>query len=274
MTTTTKLLWLAFCGLLLVLLPHAAWAFANWEPMDAGEVFGYKVPQFLHYVAAFVFESLIAVMVYKISKLTETTPKTKKVIRSVTTDAGAEKRIVSEPMNGFDKFVYRYVNAFGFLLLLSTVISILGNLAHAVQFGGELKIFTEWGIPKEIYSVAFGGILPIASLAFASVLSNVTESEEAANPEITLLNDQIKSVRSQLRESEQARKSAEEKAATAENRFGAAGDLMKKLFSDDKRERIIAIKEWRPELNGSAIAIIAESTPSHVSETLSKAHLN
>jgi len=275
MTTTTKLLWLAFFGLLLVLLPHAAWAFANWEPPSAGSVWGFNVPQVSHYVAAFVFESLIAVMVYKISILTETTPKTKKVIRTFKGENGnIEKRIVNEPMNGFDKFVFRYVNAFGFLLFVATVVSILGNLAHAVQFGGELLIFTEWGIPKEVYSVAFGGILPVVSLGFASVLSNVTETEAEANPELTALNEQIKNIRAQLRESEQGRKTAEQRATIAEERFGAMGDLVKHLFGEDKRQRILTARRQWAALPNSAIAVIAESSPAYVSEILSKSEVN
>ncbi len=254
MTTTTKILWAVYVTFLGVLLPHTAWAFRQFEPVSSPSIFGIMTwADLLSYMVAFAFEASIAVLTHKLSKLIEATPRRVK---------------------WWERIRFRYINGIAFGLFVATLVSGMANLAHAVQFGAYMKIFTEWGISQGFYSFAFGGILPLVSLTFANVLSNVTESEEAPNPEITLLNDQIKSVRSQLRESEQARKSAEEKAATAENRFGAAGDLMKKLFSDDKRERIIAIKEWRPELNGSAIAIIAESTPSHVSETLSKAHLN
>jgi hypothetical protein len=237
-STTTKILWAVYLCILGVLLPHTAWAFLSVEP--SGSVI---VP----WLAALGFEAAIAVLTYKLAEHIEQKPKGKK---------------------GFSLFLFRYVNAFSFGLGIATVISALANLAHAVEFGQTLKIFTQWGIPSGVYSLAFGGILPLVSLTFARVLSNVTEDEEAPNPELETAKVTIKELNKHIRESEARRTAAEDRARLAEERFGAMGDLFRRIFSDDKRERIIAVREWKPKLPGSAIALITESSPAYVSEVL------
>lgn len=245
---TTIILWAVYIGLLIVLLPHTAWAFRKWEPIESFELFwGISSADIISYVAAFAFESAIAVLTHKLAKHIEETPRSKK---------------------GINKFLYRYVNPISFGLFIATAVSALANLAHAVEFGGELTIFTEWGIPKNVYSLAFGGILPFVSLTFARVLSNVIEDEEAPNPEITLANEQIKSLRQQLRESEARVKSAEERARLAEERFAAIGDLVKYLFGEDKRQRIIAARQQWKDLPNKAIAIITGTSEAYVSEVI------
>jgi hypothetical protein len=201
-------------------------------------------------LAAFTFEAAIAVLTHKLSEHITRTPKSKR---------------------GRDRFVYQWVNGFSFMLIAATSISMLANLAHAVEFGSSLVIFVEWGIPPILYSVAFGGALPLISLGFANVLSNVTESEDAPNPELITLMEKEKSVRLQLRESEQQRRIADDRARIAEERFGAMGDLVNHLFGEDKRQRIITARRQWAGLPNSAIAVIADSSPAYVSEVLSKA---
>lgn len=277
---TTKILWAVYFALLAVLLPHTAWAFRQYEPAESLKLIGeFTWADLISCVVAFAFEAAIAVLTHKLSKRIEETAR-----RMKGKDRG-------------EKFVYQYLNAISFGLLISTAVSGMANLAHAVQFGRALTIFTQWGIPQDVYSFAFGGILPLVSLTFANVLSNVVEDEEGPNPEVEQAKVTILNLRQQLREIEGRLKTTEEtirqqfaellagakttedqlrrqlaetedRARLAEERFGAAGDLMRRIFSEDKRERIIAVHQWRPQLTGQAIAMITESSPAYVSEVL------
>lgn len=268
-SATTYILWFVYICLLLVLLPHTAWAF---ESMEAP---GTRVT---HWVAAIAFEAAIAVLTHKLAKHIETKAKVKGTLR---------------------RFAEWYLNSYSFGLVMATFVSALANLAHAVEFARPLVIFTEWGIPEGVYSVAFGAVLPLASLVFARVLSNVTETEDGPNPDLETAKQTIAALRKQVHElnaAEARAKAAEEKlqesearrttiedlshnlehelriteerARIAEERFGAAGDLMRRIFHDDKRERILAVHEWKPKLSGAAIALIADSSPAYVSEVL------
>lgn len=271
-SVTTYILWAVYIALLAVLLPHTAWAFRQYEPVDSpvflGGAFGstFTWADAISYLVAFAFEAAIAVLTHKLSKRIEQTPKSKKAWQ--------------------DKFAFRYLNGIAAGLVIATLVSGMANLAHAVEFGMSLKIFAEWGIPADFYSFAFGGILPLVSLTFANVLSNVVEDEEAPNPELTQANETIRSLRQQVRETEAKVKAAEQRANEterraeelvkdaerranlAEERFGALGDLVKYLFGEDKRQRIVfARRQWK-ELPNSAIAIIAGASPAYVSEVL------
>lgn len=256
-STTTYILWIVYICLLLVLLPHTAWAFESMEPDGVGG-------KFTAWTAAIAFEASIAILTHKLAKHMESVKK----------------------RTGWARFSYLYLNPFGFGLLSATAISALANLAHAVEFGRALAIFDQWGIPQGVYSVAFGGILPVVSLVFARVLSNVTDSEDAPNPDLEKAKEYIRELNTKVRESEARAKAAEERAKAlraesealildaeerakvAEARFGAMGDLFRRIFSEDKRQRILAVREWKPRLPGSAIAVIAETSPSYVSEVL------
>lgn len=264
---TTYILWAVYIALLGVLLPHTAWAFRQYEPVQSPVIWAaFTLADAISYLVAFAFEAAIAVLTHKLSKRIEQTPKSKKTWG--------------------DKFAFRYLNGIAMGLVIATLVSGMANLAHAVEFGMALKIFAEWGIPKDVYSFAFGGILPLVSLTFANVLSNVVEDEEAPNPELTQANETIRTLRQQVRETEAKVKAteqraneterraeelvnaAEARAKTAEDRFGAMGDLVKYLFGEDKKQRIIfARRQWK-NLPASAIAVIAEASPAYVSEVL------
>ena len=75
------------------------------------------------------------------------------------------------------------------------------------------------------------------------------------------MNNQIKTI-------EAERISIEQRMKEAETRFQAAGDLFASLFADRKKDRIIFAKQKWPALPGSAIAILTETSPALVSETL------
>ena len=200
-------------------------------------------------------------LTHKLAKHLETT---KPVTHTRRNSDGTQTRIT----DAWATFQARYVNAISLGLVMATVVSALANLAHAVEFGQPLRIFAEWGIPQEFYSLAFGGVLPFVSLLFARVLSNVVESEEAPNPELQQAKATVTELSRKLREAGEQVKAAEEKARLAEDRFGAAGDLMKALMSDDKKERIVLVRRQWPQLTQSSIAVITGASPSHVSEVL------
>lgn len=263
---TTYVLWVIYICLLAVLLPHTAWAFNKFEPVGV-DFMGLPTSKIVSWLAAITFEAAIATLTHKLSELINATPKSKK---------------------GWQRFLYQYGNGFFFMLMAATIISMLANFAHAVEYGASLAIFTKWGIPSEVYSVAFGGALPLISLGFANVLSNVTDSEDAPNPDLEEAKKTILNIRQQLRDtearvkaSEQSAKiaeqaseskiqAAEQRAVIAEERFGAMGDLVRHLFGEDKRQRILTARRQWAALPNSAIAVIAEASPAYVSEILSK----
>lgn len=228
------ILWLIYLSLLAVLLPHTAWAFSGFEPDNRLGAVG-------AWAAALTFEAGIAAYTHKLAQRIGRTPRY---------TAGRVR---------WRTFTFRYLNAYAAVLLLLTGVSVLANVAHAIEFGGELAIFTEWGVPFAVYAVAFGGILPIASLLFARVLSNVAESEGEQNEELVAAKATIRKLRRDLR-------AAEERAAAAEEQFGVAGGL----FAEQKRQRIEAAAERWPSLPPSSVAIVAEASPSYVSEVLSE----
>lgn len=237
---TTKLLWAVFLALLGVLLPHTAWLFGRFEPATGGGLAA-------AWAGAFAFESAIAVLVHKLARHWESTPK----------------RATS-----WTKFRYRWLNAYVAGLAIAAAVSALANLAHAVEFGRALEIFAAWGISAQIYQVAFGGALPVVSLLFARVLSNETTSEDTPDPALDEAKKTITELKAQVRQSEQMVKEAEARARDAETRFAVIGDFVARLNDPEKRERIIAVRERWPGLPNSAVAIIAETSPGYVSEVV------
>jgi len=237
---TNYLLWAIYFALLGVLFPHTAWTFRQFEPDGWSQIIGW--------IAAFVFECGIAAITWRLKKKIETTPKYTK-----------------EPI-AWRKFQYRYVNWFGAGLLVVLAVSLLANWAHAVEFGKTFKVFTDYSIPPALFPLAFGAILPITSLLFIGVLAEVQDTEQEANEELIEAKQNIRELRKQVREAEQAR-------TLAEQRFGAIGDLVARLFSEVKRERILAVHQRWPALPPSAIAVITEASPSHVSGVLKEVEI-
>ena len=235
-TNTKNLFRLIYISLLAVLLPHTAWAFSRFEPNTQTGII-------TAWLAAFFFEATIAVITEKLAERISSTPN-------------------YQSGNVFlRKQAYRYLNPYSVALVIAMFVSVLANIAHAVEYGQVLSIFAEWQISPAMYSVAFGAILPVSSLVFAWVLSKEPSTEQRPNTELTKANTTIKELRSQLRD-------AERRAKDAEDKFGVDGELFVRLFAAEKRERIEAAKEQWPGLPGSSIAIITESTPGYVSDVL------
>ena len=240
--SVNRILWAVYLSLLGVLLPHTAWAFQNFEPDHrAGNI------SFVAWTAAFAFEASIAVLMHKLSAHLDRTPRR---------------------LSAWAKFRHRYLNAYSFGLLAAIGVSSLANLAHAVEFGRPLAIFTYWNISFDIYAFAFGAILPLVSLVFARVLSNVVETEADDEQALRQAKETIADLRRQLRESEAKTKAAEEAREQTEARYVSEGEPLMKIVSADKRERILAAHRLWPRLSGASLAVIADASPSYVSEVL------
>jgi len=235
-TWTNYLLWATYIALLLVLWPHTSWLLSRLEQENQwGQIIGW--------VGAFAFEAAILVFTWRLKKIIENTPNYR------------TGRI------WLRKLKYRYANIHGMGLLVFLIISGLANWAHAVEFGRPFKVFTDYSVPPVMFSVAFGAALPIISLLFARALAETQDTEQEANEELIEANQNIRELRKQVKAAEQAR-------TLAEQRFGAIGDLVARLFSEVKRERILAVHQRWPALPPSAIAVITEASPSHVSGVL------
>lgn len=258
---TTVILWAVFIGLLLVLLPHTAWLFRQFEAPYSGD--GLDWGWVIAGAGAFAFEAAIAVLTHKLAKHLE----------------AKQKNFKQGPkwFPNWPKFEYRFLNPYFLGLMIALALSSLANLAHSVEFGTPLLIFTQWGIPSMVYQLAFGGVLPLVSLLFAWVLSNVSESDDEPNPELEAAKTTIKELQHKLREGihqiqkyEVALKESENRAHDAEERFAAAGELFARLFNEEKRQRILAARATWPELPASAVAIIAGCSASYVSEVINE----
>lgn len=250
------ILWIIYICLLGVLLPHTAWLFGSFEPSGLlGQVTGWA--------GAFAFEAAIAVLTHKLAGHWEQAP--------VRTARWAGRWV---------RLRYWYGNAYLAGLMLAVIVSALANLAHAVEYGKALAIFAQWGIQPRVYQVAFGAVLPVVSLLFASVLSNPAETEDAPNPELERAKADAAEARRAARESDAQRRIAEADRSRAEaerdaseQRFAAAGDLLARIMSPEKRQRILAVRETWPKLPPGAIAIIAETSPGYVSDVLKESEV-
>ncbi|MEN6507024.1 MAG: hypothetical protein ABFD92_21015 [Planctomycetaceae bacterium] len=233
---STVALWGVYVALLLVLLPHTAWAFSLFEPKTTfGQVVGW--------FAAVSFEFAILVLTHKLARHLETVP-----------NRGDAKR----------KFQRRYLNAYAAGLAVAISVSAFANVAHAVEFGGKMAIFAGWPWGFVVYVAAFGGILPLTSLLFARVLSNVADTEQETDPEVLDLRAKLKEAKETLTEAGRKVQEIERRAQKAETELAITG----RLFTGDKRDRIVAALETWPALPSSAVAIITRSSASYVSEVV------
>ncbi len=232
-----------------MLLPHTAWAFGRFESPAKGWL---NVPwgMVTAWAAAFAFEAAIAALTHKLAKHIETTPRY--------TAGRVWLRRIS----------HQYLNAYAAGLLVAVGVSVLANFGHAVEYGQVCAIYGRYNVPALLYSLAFGGILPLVSLMFARILANTVDDEAGANPELTKAKQTVKELRAELLSAEGQLVDSKARAIAAEQRFAAAGDLVVRLFAEEKRQRILAAAERWPELPAASVAIIAGASPGYVSEVL------
>ena len=186
---TGRLLWTIYISLLLVLLPHTAWAFARFEPASAGWL-GFRWGLLTAWAAAFAFEAAIAALTHKLAERIARTPE-------FTTNAF------------WQRLNYQYLNAYGAGLFVTVAVSGLANFGHAVEYGQNFALFDVYELPPLLFSVAFGGILPLVSLLFARILADA--NEPAAHDDVELANAQqhIASLEAQLVQNEKSFANAE-----------------------------------------------------------------
>ena len=165
---SNMLLWAIYLSLLAVLLPHTAWAFARFEPPGNGS-FGIAWGSITAWAAAFAFEAAIAALTHKLAKHIESTPRY---------TAG---RVWLRRMS------YQYLNAYAAGLVVAVGVSVLANFGHAVEYGQDFAIYGLYNVPPLLYSLAFGGILPLVSLMFARILANTAEASSGYVSEVLSL---------------------------------------------------------------------------------------
>jgi len=227
------LIWMIYVGLLSVLLPHTQWMFAKFE---AGTTEGTAVS----WAAAVVFELTIVVLTHKLS---------------------AHIRQARGSARTWRRFKLRYANTYGYGLVMAMSVSTFANVEHAHAFAA-----TEYSSPFHL--VAFGGVLPIASLLFAKVLANVHEDSVSDDPDLVKAKKAAGDLRSQLRQAKQEVAAAVSRADAAESLVGIA----ECLFGDDKRKRILTARDIWQDAPGAHIATIADASPGYVAEVLAGAN--
>lgn len=89
-------------------------------------------------------------------------------------------------------------------------------------------------------------------------------------PKRTQAKQTIRKLRSDLDTAEERIADAETRANTAEQQFADAGDLVARLFAEEKCQRILAAAEHWPELPSSSVAIVAGASTGYVSEVLKR----
>ena len=224
------LLWAIYLALRVVLLPHTAWAFGRFESPAVGWL-DIQWGMVTAWAAAFAFEAAIAAPTHKLAKHIESTPR-------YTAGRVWLRRIT-----------YQYLNAFLADLLVAVGVSVLANFGHAVEYGQEFAtpahivpalcrwgrycVFVRYDVPPLLYSLAFGGILPLVSLMFARILANTAETEAQANPELNKARQTIKQLRSELVAVEEHLTQAEARAkAAAESARAAEAELARLAKTD------------------------------------------
>ena len=197
-------LWAIYLALLGVLLPHTAWAFAQFEPMRWA---------WLGWVAAVAFEGAIAAFTWKLKQNIERTPKHK---------------------NHWLRFRRRYLNIYSLGLLVAIGVSSLANWAHSVEFGQTFVVFSRYSIHPLAYTIAFGAILPMCSLLFARILADIQDHEAEVNTEIAEANQTIRALKAELAAANAQLTKAEQ----------AARFVLELQAEDKARRILAAAQEW------------------------------
>ncbi len=180
---TNNALWLVYIGLLGILLPHTAWAFNRFEASSNAPI---------GWVASFAFEAALAVLTHKLSKHIE----------------GVKRK------KGWALFKARYINAYGFGLVITVAVSALANMAHAVEFASPMRVYANSPVLADIYVLAFGALLPLVSLLFARVLSDVSEIDNEVDSELADMKKALSKARRMLTTAERERDTAVQRLDT------------------------------------------------------------
>jgi hypothetical protein len=262
--TLKTLVWSIYIAILVVIAPHTQWMFSQWEPTS---------DRFVSWVAAIGFEGAIFAVTKLLVQRIER--------RKITTFNFDKKRLeagrFSKYFTWWPVFKYRWLNIYTLLLLICCAISAGANLAHAVQFAQPLRIVSEWGIPESVFTVAFGGILPLVNLLFAAVIADVDDSEQAADPELEKANAALREANKTIREKDKTVQEAERRALASEQRalefeqqMRGVANLVRFLFDREisLHDRIRGLYAERPDLPQRRLAELAGCSVSVVNEVL------
>lgn len=246
--------WLIYIALLGALLPHTAWAFAQFQS-DGGA--------WLAWPLAFVFEGGIFAFTHNLVESIE-----------------KSSRLRQKEGEDWLAFTWRqlsvgYVNISGLGLLICSTVSGLANFSYAVTFSRALDVY---GIPMLPLELAFGGVLPFISLVFARVLANTEAEHQPDDTEAKLRSElrRAKATVEQLRQSkgeaEQQELVAKDRAKTAEQKLQQLQDVAKyiELASNSAEVRVKAAKRLWPDVTQATLAEIAGASPSYTSQVLNK----
>ena len=252
---TKTIFWGIFIALLLVLLPHTAWFFAQFESDEPVFLGGLDLAWIRHltaYAAAFAFEAAIAALVHKLAEHIEQA-KVKP----------GKARLWARRLTA------HYANIYTPALLLVVSVSSVANYAHAVEFGKPIKVFTQLGIPLEVYSLIAGAILPFCSLLFARVLSKTVDTEQETDPELDKAKEENKGLKAKLNQANKQLDESEARMKLTEQKFGEYAGL----FGATKKERVLAAHQiWNGSLPYSSLEIITGASPAYISEVLKSAN--
>lgn len=113
-------------------------------------------------------------------------------------------------------------------------------------------------------AVALSTILIVVSVGFAQKENN----QKPPDTESEKWKDKVKEAEARAKAAEQRAMDAEAVANMTNARFDAAGDMMRLLMSENKRERILAARQQWPELPITWLALVAGASQSYVSEVL------
>jgi len=197
-------LWSIYLALLGVLLPHTAWAFAQFEPARWA---------WLGWIAAIAFEGAIAAFTWKLKQNIERTPRHK---------------------DHWLRFKRRYLNIYSLGLLVAIGVSSLANWAHSVEFGQTFAVFGAYSIHPLAYTIAFGAILPACSLLFARILADIQDHEAEVNADVLEAKQIIRELKSELTATKQQLTRAED----------AARFMLELQAEDKARRILAAAQEW------------------------------
>jgi len=197
-------LWAIYIALLIVLLPHTKWAFSFWEPDN-------RLGNITAIAGAFTFEAAIWAFTTLLSK---------------------HNREMNQEWGRFYKFRYQFFNAYSIPLYISLVVSALANFSHAEEFRQTMVVFNRYNLPPVLFSIAFGGILPVVSLLFALALSTVSEGSSEVDKELRAKADAIMDLQKDLA-----------RVRERNQRLREDGEFLASLSAESKRERIEAVME-------------------------------
>jgi len=197
-------LWSIYLALLGVLLPHTAWAFAQFEPVQW---------TWLGWIAAIAFEGAIAAFTWKLKQNIERTPRHK---------------------SHWLRFRRRYLNIYSLGLLVAIGVSSLANWAHSVEFGQTFAVFGTYSIHPLAYTIAFGAILPACSLLFARILADIQDNEAEVNTDLLEARQTIRELRTELTTTRQQLTRTED----------AARFMLELQAEDKARRILAAAHQW------------------------------